>query len=72
MSTIELLYTCSGIDLLSLFLLSACAKWHPSSPIEDPYSESGQDEVEEVASFGKSTQLPDPAALAKVERSSHE
>ena len=46
----------------------ACAKWRPSSPIEESYCESGQDakpEIVEVA--GKSTQLPDPV-LAKDEQ----
>ena len=63
--------TCSEICLLNFFLLSACAKWHPSSPTEEFYCESGQaaaeSEVEHVAS--KSTP-PDPV-LAKDEQSSH-
>ena len=55
----------------SFFVPSACAKWHPSSPMEESYCESGQaakPDEEEVAS--KATQLPDPV-LAKDEQSTH-
>lgn len=63
-------YSAHVLRVFLFFLPSACAKWHPSSPVEESYCESGQaakPEVEDVAS--KST-LPDPV-LAKDEQSSH-
>ena len=69
--TIEPIIFMKIIVKLLFFVPSACAKWHPSSPMEESYCESGQaakPDEEEVAS--KATQLADPV-LARDEQSTH-